>query len=468
MNNSKEKVTSITNPATTSPTTAEQSSIPAGQSPAPTMQDPNTVKQSPTATVQDPMKPDRGMLLRITSDKEAQTITLVLNCAPEYKVVTQKGQVFIDLPGVTSESDQDSLPNLNNPVISAVRYIQHADDLYPDYTHTTQVVLDLAKGCTYKKNVSVWQDEIAGTITVSTVLPETARISILPVPIMRLPTDDDYEYIENAIKNIASIIAVIKKQCQFSSDDIVKLFHFTGGKSDVSRIQKPDMYGRYIKIMNVYYMRRWGIDIDALFDGNIPKEKMYPDLVNYQIYTKSIEIANDSSIVNILKKYREELFRYNQAEIHLLMERIRAVFMKIMSDEGYSLNDFAEGLSFYADSSDEGSSSEDSSSEEEKEDSSVNTTDTPKGKRGKRGKSNKVDNFKNMIVRLMKNTEDNGLLPSADLLIILKRAYPSQINVNHLLDGGNPPQFCFPLELKSYIAKLWENLLSQMYNKSGN
>lgn len=120
-----------------------------------------------------PTKPDRGILLRLEVDDNAQTITFYLSQTPQYRVSDMGDRVVIDLPGVAIGSGKDGSLSPENPVIEAVRYAQHGSDLDPDYTRTTRVVLDLAEGCTYAKNIVVTGDSNLLAVVVSVKPPET-------------------------------------------------------------------------------------------------------------------------------------------------------------------------------------------------------------------------------------------------------------------------------------------------------
>ena len=152
--------------------------------PTPTPSPTPTPAPSPSVT---PTNPDKGMLLRISADHNAETVTLSLSGTPKYQVVDLGDRVAVDLLGMTIGSGKDGSLSLENPVLTAVRYAQHTNDLYPEYGHTVRVVLDLAKGCTYKKNVVVEEDTNAQTITVSVLPPDTGTEPALP-PVPLDPT----------------------------------------------------------------------------------------------------------------------------------------------------------------------------------------------------------------------------------------------------------------------------------------
>lgn len=119
------------------------------------------------------VRPPRSRLTRIAADDNAQTITLYLSAAPEYRVTDLGDRVVIDLPGVVIGSGQDGSLRPENPVVSRVRYAQHDDDLDPREEKLTRVVLDLAGGCTYKENVTVLGDANLQAVVVSVTPPET-------------------------------------------------------------------------------------------------------------------------------------------------------------------------------------------------------------------------------------------------------------------------------------------------------
>ncbi len=114
-----------------------------------------------------------GFLLRVTPDDKAQTITLYLNAAPKYKVTDLGERVVIDLLGFTIGSGKDGSLTPENPVVDRIRYAQHGDDLYSEYVYTTRVVLDLAEGCTYRKNVTVTGNENLMAVVITVTPPDT-------------------------------------------------------------------------------------------------------------------------------------------------------------------------------------------------------------------------------------------------------------------------------------------------------
>ena len=129
----------------------------------------------------DPDAPPRGRLTRLAADDNAQTITLYLNSAPQYRVTDLGDRVAIDLLGVVIGSGTDGSMRPENPVVSQVRYAQHGADIDPRENYVTRVVLDLARNCTYGENVTVAGDADLQAVVISVTPPETgAELPALP------------------------------------------------------------------------------------------------------------------------------------------------------------------------------------------------------------------------------------------------------------------------------------------------
>lgn len=121
----------------------------------------------------DPGVAPEGYLLRIAADDNAQTLTLSLNTEPRYQVTDLGDRVVIDLLGFAIGDGRDGTMEPENPVVERVRYAQHGPGLYPEWNYTTRVVLDLAKGCSYEKNVKVLGDPNLQAVVVTVTPPET-------------------------------------------------------------------------------------------------------------------------------------------------------------------------------------------------------------------------------------------------------------------------------------------------------
>lgn len=116
-----------------------------------------------------------GLLLRVESDDNAQSITLRLNREPRYTVVDLGDRVAIDLQGFVIGTGKDGSMAPENPTVERVRYAQHGTDLYPDWAGTTRVVLDLAKGCSMEENLLIMTDRQRQSIIIQTFPSETGR-----------------------------------------------------------------------------------------------------------------------------------------------------------------------------------------------------------------------------------------------------------------------------------------------------
>ncbi len=146
-------------------------------SPTPT----STASPTLTPAPSQPVKPPEGQLLRISADDKAQTVTLFLNHMPRFLITDLGDRVCIDLQGFSIGAGHDGSLTPENPVIQTIRYAQHGSELYPKYSYTTRVVLDLAPGCTYEKNVTVTGDADLLAVVVRVVPPETgAELPTVP------------------------------------------------------------------------------------------------------------------------------------------------------------------------------------------------------------------------------------------------------------------------------------------------
>lgn len=124
-----------------------------------------------TAGQDTPLQPDKGTLLGVVPDHKAQSIAIYLECAPKYELTDLGDRVVIDLPGFVVTGGREVTIPLDNPVVRQIRYAQHGSDLYPEYAHTTRMVLDLAEGCTYSEHVAVFWDENLTAFMVLTAPP---------------------------------------------------------------------------------------------------------------------------------------------------------------------------------------------------------------------------------------------------------------------------------------------------------
>lgn len=116
----------------------------------------------------DPPKSADGLLLRVESDDNAQTITLRLSNELRYVLQDFGDRVVIDLLGTAIGSGRDGELNPENLVVENVRYAQHGNDLYPEWATVTRVVLDLAEGCSLAENVLLTDDEQHRSLVIQT------------------------------------------------------------------------------------------------------------------------------------------------------------------------------------------------------------------------------------------------------------------------------------------------------------
>ena len=114
----------------------------------------------------------------IQADANAQTVLITTNHKPDYQVLDLGDRVVVDIKGAALSSGFPGRITVDNELISAVRYADHGDDLYPDYGHTGRVVLDLRDGITYRENVTVEVRDNGVLLTTS--LPDRAEPDYIP------------------------------------------------------------------------------------------------------------------------------------------------------------------------------------------------------------------------------------------------------------------------------------------------
>ena len=101
------------------------------------------------------LTPADKLVTDITADSNAQTVLITTDHRPAYQVLDLGDRLVVDVLGAGLASGFPGTIVVDNELISAVRYAEHADDLYPAYDHVVRVVLDLQKGVTYAENVKV-------------------------------------------------------------------------------------------------------------------------------------------------------------------------------------------------------------------------------------------------------------------------------------------------------------------------
>lgn len=129
-------------------------------------------QESYTAQITSPEK-RVTYITRIAADYDAQTVLIDTDGVPNFKVVDLGDRVAVDLLGAELSAGFPGTITVDNELITAVRYDQHGSDLYPEYSETVRVVLDLKSGITYAKNVKV---EAQGTgVLLTTFLTDEDR-----------------------------------------------------------------------------------------------------------------------------------------------------------------------------------------------------------------------------------------------------------------------------------------------------
>ena len=112
-----------------------------------------------------PSLPDRGKIVRITEDDNAQTVFIATDHVPEHRVVDLGDRVAVDLLGTVIDPGDGSI-SVENEVITGVRFAQHGDDLGYGYAHTVRVVFDLDDGYTCTGNIQV-EKRVGGVLVTS-------------------------------------------------------------------------------------------------------------------------------------------------------------------------------------------------------------------------------------------------------------------------------------------------------------
>ncbi|WP_191398541.1 N-acetylmuramoyl-L-alanine amidase [Flavonifractor sp. An306] len=147
--------------------------------PTPTPDVTPTPNPTPTPTPTPPANTDKGTVTEISFSANTQVVTITADHVPEYRVIDLGDRVVIDVLGaVCPEAVENTVAiAADSDVISAIRYLQHDDDLGYGYPHTLRVVLDLRGGASYAKNIAVeaGQNQI--------------RVTLLPLDIPGLPEE---------------------------------------------------------------------------------------------------------------------------------------------------------------------------------------------------------------------------------------------------------------------------------------
>lgn len=102
-----------------------------------------------------PSVPAGRLVTDIQANANAQTVLISTDHTPEYRVLDLGDRVAVDILGAGLKSGLLGTIVVDNELISAVRYAQHGDTLYPGYDSTVRIVLDLKEGITYQDNVKL-------------------------------------------------------------------------------------------------------------------------------------------------------------------------------------------------------------------------------------------------------------------------------------------------------------------------
>lgn len=169
----------ITSPETPTPTPTPTPTVSPTATPTPTPTPTATPEPTPTPTPTPPANEDKGAVTSVSFSASTQVVTIAADHVPEYRVLDLGDRIAIDILGAVCPEAVESTVAIatDSDVISAIRYLQHDDDLGYGYPHTLRVVLDLKSGASYAKNILVeaGQNEI--------------RITLLPLDIPGLPEE---------------------------------------------------------------------------------------------------------------------------------------------------------------------------------------------------------------------------------------------------------------------------------------
>lgn len=132
----------------------------------------------PTAPEPTPPPLSDKLVTNIHADANAQTVMIATNFTPTYKIVDLGDRVAVDIMGASLSPGLPGKIVVDNEMVSAVRYSDHNEDLYPDQAYTVRVVLDLKSGITYSKNVKVETSD--NGILLTTFIPDHEEDPYVP------------------------------------------------------------------------------------------------------------------------------------------------------------------------------------------------------------------------------------------------------------------------------------------------
>ena len=102
--------------------------------------DPSPVPEPSPLPDVSPSPGDLGLVTKITADANAQTVDILTDHTPEYRVLDLGDRVVVDVLGSVLASGFPGTITVENDLITTVRYAQHSeDDLSYGYPHTVRV-----------------------------------------------------------------------------------------------------------------------------------------------------------------------------------------------------------------------------------------------------------------------------------------------------------------------------------------
>lgn len=126
--------------------------------PTPTPTPTPTPVPSPSPTPSLPSEEDRGRVVSLESDDNAQSLFIATDHVPRIQVTDLGDRVAVDILGVTISPTYGTV-SMENEVMTGVRYAQHDyGSLDYDYPHVVRFVIDLKEGATYAANLKVVQE----------------------------------------------------------------------------------------------------------------------------------------------------------------------------------------------------------------------------------------------------------------------------------------------------------------------
>lgn len=117
-------------------------------------------------------------ITRVSADHDAQTVLIATDRPPVFQTADHGGKLVVDIMEAELAAGFPGTITVDNDLITTVRYAQHSDNLYPEYSKTVRVVLDLREGLTLEKNAKVEQK--AEGILITTFLTDDDKEELPP------------------------------------------------------------------------------------------------------------------------------------------------------------------------------------------------------------------------------------------------------------------------------------------------